>query len=131
VPYLHGLRLLAEADFTIILGSDDPDYTPSKAAACLSTGRPFVAVLHESSPAVPLLRRSSGGVVVTFGADIHAIAAELAGQLGPLYERAGAGVSVQSLLPEALDARELARLQCVAFEAAVRHASPQGIPCVE
>ena len=66
MPYLQGLRLLADAHFCVMLGSDDPAYSPSKVYPYLMTGRPFVAVLHEASPVLPLLRQSGAGVVATF-----------------------------------------------------------------
>jgi hypothetical protein len=133
VPYLDGLRLLGDAHFSVMLGSDDPGYSPSKVYPYLMTGRPFVAVMHASSPVVPLLRQSGIGVVATFesGADCSAAAARLASELCWVYARAGQTLAAPASLVESISARELTRRQCLAFDAAIRHASPEGIPCVE
>jgi hypothetical protein len=133
IPYLEGLRTLASADFCVILGSDDPTYSPSKVYPCLLTGRPFVAVLHEASPVVPLLRQSGAGVVATFAAgdDPVRAAATLAAELPWVLERTTAGVKAPAAVLDSISARTLTERQCAAFDAAVRHASPLGIPCIE
>ncbi len=133
VPYLQGLRLLSDSHFCVILGSDDPAYSPSKVYPYLRTGRPFVAVLHEASPVVPLLRQSGAGVVATYGdaADRDAIAARLADDLRWVLERAHTPVPASASVIASVDAREQTRRQCESFDAAVRHAAPQGVPCIE
>jgi len=133
VPFLAGLRLLSDGHFTIVLGSDDPAYSPSKIYPYLMTGRPFVAVLHHASPVVPLLQQSGTGVVVTFGngADPSATVAALADQLDWIYARTEQPMAPPAAMVESFGAREMTRRQCAAFEAALRHASPEGVPCVE
>ena len=133
VPYLHALRLLADAHFTVILGSDDASYSPSKVYPYLLTGRPFLAVIHHASPVVPVLQRSEAGVVITFGAgeNREAVVQRIVEGLASVTKRGDAPVQVVESLIESLSARALTRLQCGAFDAALRHGSPQGIPCVE
>jgi len=133
VPYLEGLRLLADAHVNVILGSDDAAYSPSKVYPYLLSGRPFVAVMHEASPVVDLLRAAGTGVVVTFGShsDVAAVAAGLARALEPWLARVDAPVSLPEALASQISARELTRRQCLALDLAVRHAAPQAVPCVE
>jgi hypothetical protein len=133
LPYLQGLRLLSDAHFCVMLGSDDPAYSPSKVYPYLMTGRPFVAVLHEASPVLPLLRQSGSGIVATFGdaESTGAVASRLAEVMPWAIARANTTVVPPESLLEAVGAREMTRRQCLSFEAAVRHASPQGVPCVE
>lgn len=138
VPYLDGLRLLTDAGFLVILGSDDETYSPSKISPYLASGRPFVAVVHAASPVVALLREAGTGIVVTFtsssgsaAADVEQAAETLAGELPWVLDRAGASLVPGPAMMERIGARELTRRQCAAFEVAMRHASPDGVPCVE
>jgi hypothetical protein len=133
VPYLQSLRLLLDSDFVAILGSDDAQYNPSKVNPYLMTGRPFVAVVHQSSPAVPLLRQAGTGVVATFNGsdDSDGVARDLAARLGWVQDRAGQTLRLPRELEQSIGARELTRRQCAVFDATVARTSPQGIPCVE
>jgi hypothetical protein len=133
IPYLHGLRLLGDAHFTVILGSDDPSYSPSKVYPYLLTGRPFVAVMHQASSVVPMLERSGGGVVATFGDGIsqERVVKEILHGLELAARTSEETVHVSASILESVSARTFARLQCGAFDAALQRSSPQGIPCVE
>jgi glycosyltransferase involved in cell wall biosynthesis len=64
--YFPALRCLADADALLLLGSDDPGYTPSKLAPYLGAGKPILAILHEDCPAVPDLRDCPGVTLITF-----------------------------------------------------------------
>jgi hypothetical protein len=44
VPYRESLRLMRGADLLLVLGSDDPKYTPSRLATLVAAGRPVLAV---------------------------------------------------------------------------------------
>jgi hypothetical protein len=66
IPYLDVLIHLGEADGVFILGSTEPHYTPSKAYQAVLSGKPVLAVLHEKSSAVKVLRESGAGVVLEF-----------------------------------------------------------------
>lgn len=131
VPYLHALRLLRDSHFTVILGSDDPAYSPSKIYPYLLARRPFVAVMHADSPAVPLLRQAGTGIVSTFraGEDLAPTVARLAEQWPALATRGPADAAVPSSVLESVGARELTRRQCMVFDAAAGRRTLQGIPC--
>ena len=65
IPYLDVLSELDAADAVFILGSTEPHYTPSKVYQAVLSGKPILAVLHENSTAVRVLRESMAGIVVT------------------------------------------------------------------
>lgn len=124
LPYLHGLRLLRDADVLVLIGSHDERYLPSKIPVYLSAGRPVAAVLREGSPAVALLRDAGAEVMVTFSpaTDLDAAACELARGLAALAAR----LPVTPARPEAvlapMQARALTRRQCALFDAVVDRA---------
>ena len=131
VPYLQALRLLRESHFTVILGSDDPAYSPSKIYPYLLAKRPFLAILHADSPAVPLLRQAGTGLIATFrpGEDFAPSVARLAENLPALASRGPADAPAPASLLESVSARELTRRQCAVFDSAAGRRTPQGIPC--
>ena len=65
IPYLDVLTQLEAADAVFILGSTEPHYTPSKVYQGVISGKPILAVLHEQSTAVNVLRASNAGIVIT------------------------------------------------------------------
>lgn len=66
IPYLDVLAHLEAADGAFILGSTEPHYTPSKTYQGVLSGKPILAVLHNMSTAVKVLRESRAGVVLDF-----------------------------------------------------------------
>src|SRR6185295_974766 len=80
VAYFVALQTMRAADFVLMIGSDDAQYTASKAAPCLASRRPIVAILHADSPGVQLLQQSKNTTLVTFRtpADIDRAAGALA-----------------------------------------------------
>lgn len=80
VPYFEALKLIRDADLTLVVGSDDPQYTASKVYPYVLARRPLVAVVHEASSVGPFLRETGAGSVVTFsdphGLDVPTMAAK-------------------------------------------------------
>jgi len=133
VPYFDGLRRLRAADFLVLLGSDDPQYSPSKVYPYLLAKRPIVAVLHASSPVVGLLSRARAGVVVTFQdeRDVPAAAAALTEQLTRLIPRLPFEPEIDDSVLEPYSARELTRQQCEVFDALARQRpAAVEVPCL-
>ncbi|MBC7624917.1 MAG: hypothetical protein H7232_16205 [Aeromicrobium sp.] len=64
--YSDMLRVLIASDALVVFGSDDPAYTASKIYPYLLAGKPLVAIFHEKSSVVSLMRAAGGGVCVTF-----------------------------------------------------------------
>jgi hypothetical protein len=70
IPYLDALVHQEAADAVFVLGSTEPHYTPSKVYQGVLAEKPVLAVLHESSSAGDVLRRTGAGQVLDFaGAD--------------------------------------------------------------
>jgi hypothetical protein len=67
LAYFESLRCLSDADALLIPGSDDPGYTASKLYPYVLARKPLLAVFHEASSVVEILRRTGAGKVVTFG----------------------------------------------------------------
>jgi hypothetical protein len=67
LPYLDALQILLDSEATVVLGSDQAHYTASKVFPYILAGRPLLAILHEQSSAVRVLRETASGAVVTFG----------------------------------------------------------------
>jgi len=69
MPYLDVLKELDQADGIFILGSTEPHYTPSKVYQAVLSKKPILAVLHEQSSAVKVLRESNAGIVITMNGE--------------------------------------------------------------
>jgi len=66
IPYFQSLQMLKDADFFVIPGSDDPQYTASKVFTYIMLRKPLLAVFHENSSVVDIIRSTGGGSIVTF-----------------------------------------------------------------
>jgi hypothetical protein len=66
IPYLEVLTHLHSATAVFILGSTEPHYSPSKVFQAILSGKPILAVLHEQSTAVEIIRKTGTGLVLTF-----------------------------------------------------------------
>jgi hypothetical protein len=79
-PYVDALRCLTEADALLAIGSDDPGYTASKIYPYLLARKPLLAVYHEKSSIISLIRAVGGAVCLPMSVpvDEDALAAEIA-----------------------------------------------------
>ncbi len=68
VPYLDSLQIMLDADSLILLGSIEPHYTASKIFPYVLAKRPLLAVFHEDSSVIRILREINTGRVVSFNA---------------------------------------------------------------
>jgi hypothetical protein len=66
MPYLEVLYHLHKADAVFVLGSTEKHYTPSKIYQAVFSRKPVMAILHEDSTAVSMLRSTGGGLVLDF-----------------------------------------------------------------
>lgn len=64
LDYLDALNVQVTASALLLLGSTEPHYTPSKVFPALLSRRPIVAVYHEASAVVELLRVASADACV-------------------------------------------------------------------
>ena len=66
IPYLDVLVHLEHSDAVFILGSTEPHYTPSKTYQGVLSQKPLLAVLHQNSSAVNVIRNAKAGIVLDF-----------------------------------------------------------------
>lgn len=66
VAYLDSLQILLDSHALVAIGSDAPHYTASKIFAYILARRPLLAVFHEASSVVGILRETQAGEVVAF-----------------------------------------------------------------
>lgn len=121
VAYFVALQTMRAADFVLMIGSDDAQYTASKAAPCLASRRPVVAILHADSPGVQLLQQSKNTTLVTFRtpADIDRAAGALAAAFPQVAALAGRDLDDDAALLEPYTAKALTARQCALFDRVV------------
>jgi len=68
IPYLDVLNHLKHAHAVLVMGSDEPHYTPSKVFQAVLARRPVVGLLHGESSGATILRQANAGPLVTFNA---------------------------------------------------------------
>lgn len=69
IPYLDVLVHLQQADGIFILGSTEPHYTPSKTYQAVLSKKPLLAILHQESLAVELLKKVKLGEYIFFNGE--------------------------------------------------------------
>lgn len=69
VSYLDALQILLDSHVLLVPGSDAPHYTASKIFPYILARRPLLAVFHEASSVVRILKETRAGDVVTFSAE--------------------------------------------------------------
>ncbi|MEQ1796539.1 MAG: hypothetical protein ABL872_01235 [Lacibacter sp.] len=74
IPYLDVLIHLDTVDAVFILGSTEPHYTPSKTYQAVLSRKPILAVLHEQSTAVTIVRSTNAGMVMGFNGEEGVVA---------------------------------------------------------
>jgi glycosyltransferase involved in cell wall biosynthesis len=71
LDYFDALAVLRQASALLLMGSSEPHYTPSKVFPALLANRPLLALYHEQSTVIPVLRAaapSPAARIVTFNA---------------------------------------------------------------
>lgn len=71
IPHFESLYLLSKADVLCVPGSTDPTYTASKIYPYIYTNRPMLAVFHEKSSVVDVLKATGKAKLATFGSGIN------------------------------------------------------------
>lgn len=66
IPYSTALARLKSADGILALGTNDSSYTASKIYSNLLANRPLLAIFHERSSVVDLIRAVGGAQLITF-----------------------------------------------------------------
>jgi hypothetical protein len=76
IPYFAAQQLLVDSDVIMMIGSDDASYTASKLYPCILAQKPILAIFHQNSSVVDILRDCHAGEVVTFDGIDQQIAIE-------------------------------------------------------
>lgn len=67
VAYLDSLQIMLDSNALFLVGSDEAHYTASKVFPYMLAQRPLLAVFHEQSSVVQILKSYGASEVVTFG----------------------------------------------------------------
>jgi len=118
VPYFAVLNILRDADFLLIPGSDNPQYTASKVYPYILAQRPLLAVFHEASSVVDVVRSTQAGEVVTFSStsETDEVASSLASTWLRICRRLPYQPNTDWEAFERYSAREMTRRQCELFD---------------
>jgi glycosyl transferase family 4 len=66
IPYLDSLQVMIDSHGLFLVGSEEPHYTASKVFPYILAGRPLLAVFHEESSVIRILRDTGAGTPITF-----------------------------------------------------------------
>ena len=125
ISYFEALQVLLDADALVVPGSDDPGYTASKLYPYVLARRPLLAVFHEASSVVGVVRETRAGVVVPFATGDPAEA--IAARLGPAwFDGPLPAVETDWEAFEPYTARAMTQRQADVFDAAMH---PHLRPC--
>ncbi len=69
IPYFEALQVLVDSHAILIIGSDDASYSASKVYPCILACKPILAILHQQSLVVDVIRACRAGYVITFTND--------------------------------------------------------------
>lgn len=85
IPYFEAQQLLVDSDAIVMIGSSDARYSASKLYPALLANRPILAIFHENSLVVDILRQTNATTPLTFHDNTPP--AELAEVLMPQLEQ--------------------------------------------
>jgi len=113
LDYLDALDALRQADALLLLGSSERHYTPSKVFPALLAGRPLMAVYHQESTVIDMLRTAApppASHVITFDdrRSVETLVGCIADALRALIRARGSSVSINRTALEPWSARALA-----------------------
>jgi hypothetical protein len=66
VSYLDSLQVMVDSHALFLVGSDEPHYTASKVFPYVLSQRPLLAIFHEDSSVVKILKNAAAGDAVVF-----------------------------------------------------------------
>lgn len=84
IPYFEAQQVLVDSDAILLIGSDDPGYTASKLYPCILARKPILAIFHQQSSVVDILRHCQAGQAVTFDRSTSVV--DLSAQILPLLQ---------------------------------------------
>lgn len=69
IPYFEALKVLTDSNAILLIGSNDSTYTASKLYPCILARKPILAVFHQQSSVVDILRQCQAGEAITFSSN--------------------------------------------------------------
>ena len=69
IPYFEALQVLVDSHAILIIGSDDASYSASKVYPCILARKPILAILHQQSLVVDVIKDCQAGYAITFTND--------------------------------------------------------------
>jgi hypothetical protein len=128
LPFIDALSVTSNADANLLLGSDEPHYTPSKVFGILMAARPYISMLHEESSAHAICRAAGGGLALSFRSreELPAMVPRLADaivQVSSAPENCG---PIDARVYAPFEASAIAARFARVFEAAVQPTAPVG-----
>ena len=120
ISYFESLKCLLDAEALIVPGSDDAGYTASKICVYVMANRPMLAIFHEDSSAVAVMRDAKAGTVVTFKdrTDIERMTSEIEAKW---FKSDRQPATINRVALEPYLAREMTRRQCAVFDRCVEN----------
>lgn len=70
IPYMGALQVQKDADFLMLIGTADAQYTASKLYPYIFARRPILAIFNEESSVVSILKETGAGEAVTFAREV-------------------------------------------------------------
>jgi hypothetical protein len=111
IGYLDAVRVQTQASALLLLGSSEPHYTASKLFPALLSRRPLLALYHEQSTVVEMLRRAAPTArCVTYGETARA-----GDRVEAVYEALAALLEKRAAEPTELNSAALAELSADAM----------------
>ncbi len=118
IPYFEVLQLLKEADFLVVPGSDDPQYSASKIFPYILARKPLLCVFQQSSNVCDTVERLHAGTLLRFKPELppEVFCDELYTLLSELLFRLPYSPDTDWKAFESMGAREGTRKQCDIFD---------------
>lgn len=122
IPYIDALSVTANAGANLMLGSDEPHYTPSKVFGILMAARPYVSLLHEQSSANAVCRAAGGGIILSFRSqeELPAMVPRLAEAIVRVSERGDQRIPIDTRAYAPYEASAIAARFARVFETALQ-----------
>jgi len=119
IPYFEAQQVLRDSDAILLIGSSDATYTASKLYPGILARKPILAIFHQHSSVVDILRDCNAGQVVSFATTDSAI--DLQPQLGNylhelLHHSKGQQPNTNWTAFQPYTAREMTRKLCSVFD---------------
>lgn len=116
IPFYQAINTLADMDILFICGSNDEKYTASKIYPYLLLEKPLLAIFHENSSVVEILRKCSNATVVTFQESDETKEKKIKSFLQQFTE-VKYKLNRENFFP--YTAKEMTKRQCILFDRAI------------